>query len=78
MHGPWAALQLLPDGGIDDDSFMIPFLLYLSDFDVTGMMEVNSKFQKIGHRREPWPERQGTDDGTPPLTGYQRVVGLIK
>jgi hypothetical protein len=57
---------------------MIRFLRYTSDFDVTGIVVVNSRFRKNGHSGDPWLERQITDDGTPPLTGYQRVVYLIK
>jgi hypothetical protein len=46
------------DGEVDDRSSMIRFLLYSSDFDVIGIVQVNSKFQKSGHSGEKWIEAQ--------------------
>src|SRR5262245_31981930 len=46
------------DGEVDDHSSMIRFLLYTCDFDVAGIVEVNSKYQKNGHSKEPWLENQ--------------------
>ena len=37
---------------------MIRFLLYTCDYDVAGIVEVNSKYQKHGHSKEPWLEKQ--------------------
>jgi len=54
------------DGEIDDHSSMIRFLLYASDYDVAGIVEVNSKFQKNGHSKEPWLENQ--------LNAYEQVL----
>lgn len=42
------------DGEIDDRSSMIRFLMYASDYDVAGIIEVNSKYQKSGHSGEKW------------------------
>jgi hypothetical protein len=46
------------DGEVDDRSSMIRFLLYSSDFDVFGIVQVNSKYQKSGHSGEKWIEEQ--------------------
>lgn len=42
------------DGEIDDKQSMIRFLLYSCDYDVAGIIEVNSKYQKSGHSNEKW------------------------
>lgn len=54
------------DGEIDDHSSMIRFLLYTCDFEVAGIVEVNSKYQKHGHSRESWLENQ--------LAAYEQVL----
>ena len=46
------------DGEVDDRSSMVRFLLYSCDFDVVGIVQVNSKYQKNGHSREKWIEAQ--------------------
>ncbi|WP_437757424.1 pectate lyase [Sorangium sp. So ce1389] len=46
------------DGEIDDHSSMVRFLMYASDYDVAGIVEVNSRYQKNGHSAEPWLENQ--------------------
>ena len=46
------------DGEVDDRSSMIRFLLYACDFDVAGIVQVNSKFQKRGHSDKKWIEAQ--------------------
>ncbi|MFO1489100.1 MAG: DUF1593 domain-containing protein [Verrucomicrobiota bacterium] len=53
------------DGEVDDRSSMIRFLLYTCDFDVAGIVEVNSKYQKNGHSKESWLEDQ--------LAAYEQV-----
>jgi PelA/Pel-15E family pectate lyase len=58
------------DGEIDDHSSMIRFLLYTCDFDVAGILEVNSKFQKNGHSKEPWLENQ--------LAAYEQVLPNLR
>jgi hypothetical protein len=58
------------DGEIDDHSSMIRFLLYTCDFDVAGIVEVNSKFQKHGHSKEPWLENQ--------LAAYEQVLPNLR
>ena len=39
------------DGERDDKSSMVRFLLYASDYDIAGIVEVNSRYQKFGHSR---------------------------
>jgi uncharacterized protein YjdB len=46
------------DGEIDDQSSMIRFLMYCSDYDVAGIVQVNSKYQKNGHSSEHWIEKE--------------------
>jgi hypothetical protein len=46
------------DGEVDDRSTMIRFLLYSCDFDVAGIVQVNSVFQKRGHSDSKWIEAQ--------------------
>ena len=58
------------DGEVDDRSSMIRFLLYTCDFDVTGIVEVNSKYQKNGHSREKWIEAQ--------LDAYESVLPNLR
>jgi hypothetical protein len=58
------------DGEVDDHSSMIRFLLYTCDFDVAGVVEVNSKFQKSGHSKEPWLENQ--------LAAYEQVLPRLR
>ena len=58
------------DGEIDDHSSMFRFLLYASDYDVAGIVEVNSKYQKNGHSKEPWLEKQ--------LDAYEQVLPNLR
>lgn len=58
------------DGEVDDRSSMIRFLLYTCDFDVAGIVEVNSKYQKNGHSREMWIQAQ--------LDAYERVLPNLR
>jgi Cellulose-binding Sde182, nucleoside hydrolase-like domain/Cellulose-binding protein Sde0182, C-terminal domain len=58
------------DGEVDDRSSMIRFLLYTCDFDVAGIVEVNSKYQKNGHSKEPWLENQ--------LAAYEQVLPNLR
>src|SRR5436305_7604647 len=45
------------DGEIDDQSSMVRFLMYTSDYDVAGIVQVNG-VQKDGHSKEHWIEKQ--------------------
>ncbi len=58
------------DGEVDDRSSMIRFLLYACDFDVDGIVEVNSKFQKRGHSDEKWIDAQ--------LAAYEQVLPICE
>ncbi len=58
------------DGEVDDRSSMIRFLLYACDFDVAGIVEVNSKFQKNGHSKECWIQEQ--------LNAYEQVLPNLR
>jgi Protein of unknown function (DUF1593) len=46
------------DGEVDDRSSMVRFLMYTSDFDVAGIVQVNSEWQPVGHSKELWVERE--------------------
>ena len=46
------------DGELDDTSSMNRFLIYASDYDVAGIVQVNSRFQKGGHSKDKWIEAQ--------------------
>ena len=58
------------DGEIDDRSSMIRFLLYACDFDVAGIVQVNSRFQKHGHSDKMWIEAQ--------LEAYEQVLPNLR
>ncbi len=58
------------DGEVDDRSSMIRFLLYTCDFDVAGIVEVNSKYQKRGHSDEKWIQAQ--------LDAYDQVLPNLR
>lgn len=45
------------DGELDDRSSMVRFLMYSSDYDVEGIVQVASKFQVDGHSDEKWIEK---------------------
>ena len=49
---------VMTDGEIDDHSSMIRFLLYTCDIDALAIIETNSIFQKKGHSKEDWYEKQ--------------------
>lgn len=49
---------VMTDGEIDDQSSMIRFLLYSCDVDVLAIIETNSVYQKNGHSKENWYEKQ--------------------
>ena len=46
------------DGEIDDRSSMVRFLMYASEYDVAGIIQVNSNAQRSGHSDEKWIEEQ--------------------
>lgn len=58
------------DGEVDDRSSMIRFLLYACDFDIEGIVEVNSKYQEHGHSKELWIEEQ--------LQAYEKVLPNLR
>lgn len=47
---------VMTDGEIDDQDSFIRFLLYTNDFDVKGIVETNSCWQRTGHSGESWME----------------------
>jgi len=62
---------VMTDGEIDDRSSMIRFLLYTSDVEVCAIIETNSIFQREGHSKEDWYEKQ--------LKAYAKIYpNLIK
>ncbi len=62
---------VMTDGEIDDHSSMIRFLLYTSNFDVEAIIETNSIFQRKGHSKEDWYEKQ--------LNAYEEIFpNLVK
>ena len=65
------------DGEVDDRSTMIRFLLYTCDFDVAGIVEVNSKYQKNGHSKELWLQKEldAYAQVLPNLRKHKRLVG---
>ena len=58
------------DGEVDDRSSMIRFFLYTCDFDVVGIVQVNSMFQKNGHSQELWLEKE--------LAAYGQVLPNLR
>ena len=58
------------DGEVDDRSSMIRFLLYSCDFDVAGIVQVNSRYQKSGHSDKKWIEAQ--------LDTYERLLPRLR
>jgi len=58
------------DGEVDDRSTMIRFLLYSCDFDVAGIVEVNSKYQKNGHSDKKWIQAQ--------LDAYEQILPNLR
>jgi len=58
------------DGEVDDRSTMVRFLLYTCDFDVAGIVEVNSKYQKNGHSKDRWLENE--------LAAYEQVLPNLR
>lgn len=58
------------DGEVDDRSTMIRFILYACDFDVAGIVQVNSKYQKNGHSDKKWIEAE--------LDAYEQVLANLR
>ena len=58
------------DGEVDDRSSMIRFLLYACDFDVAGIVQVNSRYQKSGHSDKKWIEAQ--------LDAYEKLLPQLR
>jgi hypothetical protein len=46
------------DGEVDDRSSMVRFLMYASDYDVMGIVQVNSRYQEDGHSDAGWIQDQ--------------------
>jgi hypothetical protein len=44
------------DGEVDDRSTMVRFLVYSCDYDVAGIVQVNSRYQPDGHSKDKWVE----------------------
>lgn len=62
---------VMTDGEIDDHSSMIRFLLYTCDVDTQAIIETNSVYQRSGHSKKDWYEKQ--------LDAYEKVhPNLIK
>ncbi|WP_326762925.1 DUF1593 domain-containing protein [Streptomyces phaeochromogenes] len=51
----------MTDGEVDDRSSMIRFLMYASDVDVEGIVQVNSRWQQHGHSDEGWIDTEYAD-----------------
>ena len=49
---------VMTDGEIDDQSSMIRFLLYTCDFDTQAIIETNSVYQRSGHSKQDWLEKE--------------------
>ena len=49
---------VITDGEVDDRSSMVRFLTYASDYDVVGIIQANSNYQKSGHSGDKWLEHQ--------------------
>lgn len=58
------------DGEVDDRSTMIRFILYSCDFDVAGIVQVNSRYQKNGHSDKKWVEAE--------LDAYEKVLPNLR
>ena len=70
-HDKKPRVIVMTDGEIDDRSSMVRFLLYASEFDVEAVIQTNSIFQRNGHSKEGWYEKQ--------LDAYEQVFSnLIK
>ncbi len=57
------------DGEVDDRSSFVRFLMYVSDFDVVGIVATNSKWQKNGH---------GTDWMLKAIERYEQVLPNLR
>jgi hypothetical protein len=59
-HATYAKPRVIAttDGEVDDRSSFVRFLMYASDYDVVGIVQNNSKFQKDGHSSEKWVEKE--------------------
>ncbi|MBX2841233.1 MAG: DUF1593 domain-containing protein [Flammeovirgaceae bacterium] len=61
---------VMTDGEIDDHSSMIRFLMYTCDVEVCAIIETNSIFQRDGHSKEDWYEKQ--------LEAYEEIYPNLK
>jgi hypothetical protein len=69
-HGTRPRVIATTDGEVDDRSSMVRFLLYSCDFDVVGIVQVNSKYQKNGHSDKKWIEAQ--------LDAYEQILPNLR
>ncbi|MBC8052549.1 MAG: DUF1593 domain-containing protein [Sphingobacteriaceae bacterium] len=65
-----ARVIVMTDGEVDDHSSMVRFLLYTCDIDLLAIIETNSCYQKNGHSKEDWYEKQ--------LAAYEKVYPNLK
>jgi len=83
-----ARVIAMTEGEIDDWSTMVRFLLYSSDYDIAGIVEVNSQFQPNGHSEESWLEDETAayeavhpnlvvHDADYPTADYIRSVSVV-
>ncbi len=56
---------VMTDGEIDDRSSMIRFLMYTNDVDLLAIIETNSVYQREGHSKKDWYDKQ--------LDAYEQV-----
>jgi PelA/Pel-15E family pectate lyase len=56
---------VMTDGEIDDRSSMVRFLLYTNDIELLAVIETNSVYQREGHSKDDWYEKQ--------LDAYEKV-----
>jgi hypothetical protein len=61
---------VMTDGEIDDHSSMIRFLMYSCDVEICAIIETNSIFQREGHSKEDWYEKQ--------LEAYEKIYPNLK
>ncbi len=61
---------VMTDGEIDDHSSMVRFLMYSCDMEVCAIIETNSIFQREGHSKEDWYEKQ--------LEAYEEIYPNLK
>ena len=51
---------VMTDGEVDDRSSMVRFLLYTNDVELLAIIETNSVYQREGHSKKDWYDKQLT------------------